>query len=350
MKLSDFDFALPQSAIAKYPKNPRGSSKLLHLNHQSKIQDYNFQQITSLFQKGDALVLNNTKVIPAYLEGIIAKHCGDKKEVIVYLSKDLGDGKWLGFIKPGKLAKIGEEIVFQDQLLATLIDKDVNTGEVRFEFNINDAALLTTICNIGKMPIPPYFKRKPELSDKVDYQTIFAKYYGSVAAPTAGLHFNEEILQELKNKGVEITYVTLHVGTGTFLPVKTNNITEHKMHCEKFLISQGTADLINQKKKENRRIICVGTTSLRALEAAANSKGILTPQISETDIFITPGYKFKVADALITNFHMPKSTLFMLVCAFSGIDSVKNAYAYAIKHNYRFFSYGDACWLDRLDA
>ena len=350
MKLSEFDFVLPKNLIAKYPQYPRGNSKLLHLNRNAEIKDLNFKQIIDLFEEGDLLVLNDTKVIPAYLDGVVANSKDVHKGVIIYLNKHLGAGDWLAFAKPGKLAQIGQTIEFKDGLNAVIIDKNIETQEVTLQFSISDFSLFDKICDIGEMPIPPYFKRKPEESDKIDYQTVFAKDYGSVAAPTAGLHFDDELLQKIKDKKVNVTHVTLHVGIGTFLPVKTENINEHKMHSERFSISQTTADMINQKKKDGKRVICVGTTSLRTLEAAASAEnGTIKPQSNETTIFIRPGYKFKVVDCLITNFHTPKSTLFMLVCAFSGINNMNAAYAHAIQEEYRFFSYGDACWLDKVD-
>ena len=347
MRLSEFDFSLPKNLIAKYPKNPRGSSKLLHLSSTAQICDYKFCQITNLFKKGDLLILNDTKVIPVYFEGAVRITQNLQKEVSIYLNRELNDNQWIAFAKPSKLLKVGQVISFENDLLATVIDKNVGTGEVTLLFNTSGLELFNKICNAGKMPIPPYLKRKPETSDETDYQTVFAKNYGSVAAPTAGLHFNQEILQRIKREKVDVTYITLHVGAGTFLPVKTENIEDHKMHYENFLIPYETADIINQKKKEGRRIICVGTTTLRALEASADENALIKPQTSRTNIFIKPGYKFKIADSLITNFHTPKSTLFMLVCAFSGIRNIKRAYDYAIKKKYRFFSYGDSCWLDK---
>jgi S-adenosylmethionine:tRNA ribosyltransferase-isomerase len=347
MKLSEFDFILPKDLIAKYPEYPRGNSRLLHLNHDLEVEDHKFEQITQLFKEGDLLVLNDTKVIPAYLEGKITNSEGLQKDIVVYLNHNLGEDSWFAFTKPAKLAEIGRTIEFRDGLCATITSKDAENQEVVLQFNINSSQLFSKICEVGEMPIPPYFKRKPQESDKTDYQTVFAKDYGSVAAPTAGLHFNCEMLQKIKSKKVDIAHVTLHVGTGTFLPIKTEDVDKHKMHSERFSISKEVADTINQKKKEGRRIICVGTTSLRTLEAATDQDGIIHSQSGATNIFIKPGYKFKIVDCLITNFHTPKSTLFMLVCAFSGTATMKDAYAHAIQRRYRFFSYGDACWLNK---
>jgi S-adenosylmethionine:tRNA ribosyltransferase-isomerase len=348
MKLSEFDFFLPKELIAKHPKIPRSSSKLLHLSTTHAIRDYNFQEIIDLFRAGDLLVLNDTKVIPAYLNGSTLNTEKVEKHIVIYLNKKLCNNTWRVFAKPGKLINIGKKINFSKGLEAVVIEKNVNSGEVTLLFNMSGVELFHMICNIGKMPIPPYFKRKPEESDNINYQTVFAKNYTSVAAPTAGLHFDNELLQKIKDKGVDIAYITLHIGSGTFMPVKVENISDHKMHYEEFSISHETANLINQKKEAKQRIICVGTTSLRSLEAAANVDGIISPhQMTETNIFITPGYKFKATDVLITNFHTPKSTLFMLVCAFSGMQNIKNAYQHAIQKGYRFFSYGDACWLDK---
>lgn len=337
MELSEFDFFLPKELIAKYPKNPRGSSKLLYLSNTSQIHDYEFYQIIDLFKEGDLLVLNDTKVIPAYLEGIVKSAKGLQQEIIIYLNNNPVDSQWVVFAKPGKLLKIGQLVKFKDNLSATVIDKDVNIGEITLEFSISGTELLDKIYHIGKMPIPPYLKRKPENLDKVDYQTVFAENDGSVAAPTAALHFNQEILQKIRNKKVDIAYVTLHIGAGTFLPVKTKNIDEHKMHYESFSIPYRTASLINKKKKEGKRIICVGTTTLRTLETVANKNVIIKPGAGKTNLFIKPGYNFKIVDVLITNFHTPKSTLFMLVCAFSGIQNIKRVYDHAIKKISFFF-------------
>ncbi|WHA04827.1 tRNA preQ1(34) S-adenosylmethionine ribosyltransferase-isomerase QueA [Candidatus Bandiella numerosa] len=347
MKLSEFDFDLPKNLIAKYPKYPRGSSKLLYLNGNSKIYDYEFAGILKLFRKGDLLVLNNSKVIPAYLVGQIHNPLDIVKDIIVYLNKEVDSDKWVVFAKPGKFIEIDRKIIFKNDLVATVFKK-LDSGEVILKFNYSGPGLFGKICDIGKMPIPPYFKREPEESDVCDYQTVFAKDFGSVAAPTAGLHFSSEIIEEIKNMGVKIAYIRLDVGAGTFLPVKSESIHNHKMHSERFIISEQTAEVVNQTKREGNRVICVGTTSLRALESSCDDKGLIIQQNGETDIFITPGYKFKIADCLITNFHTPKSTLLMLVSAFSGIYNIKKAYKHAIDNEYRFFSYGDVCWLDKL--
>ena len=347
MKLSEFDFDLPKDLIAKYPKYPRGNSRLLHLNSDSKIYDYKFAEILRLFKKGDLLVLNNSKVIPAYLVGQISNSTSGIKDIIIYLNREVDKDKWIVFAKPGKLLELGKDIIFKKDLVATVFKK-LDSGEFILKFNYSTSSLFDKICDIGEMPIPPYFKRKPEKSDICDYQTVFAKDYGSVAAPTAGLHFNDEMMQKIKDLGVKIAYIKLDVGAGTFMPVKSEDIYNHKMHSEKFIISEQTTEVINRTKRNGDRVICVGTTSLRALESSSDCNGFIASQNSETDIFITPGYQFKIVDCLITNFHTPKSTLIMLVSAFSSVSNIKMAYKHAIDSDYRFFSYGDVCWLDKL--
>lgn len=347
MQLSEFEFELPKNLIAKHPIYPRGNSKLLYLNENAEIFDYKFPEIINLFKKGDLLIFNNSKVIPAYLIGKISNSLNILKEVVVYLNRETTTDEWIAFAKPKKLLSLNKEIIFANNLIGKVV-KILNSGEIVLKFNYNNPILLNKICNIGMMPIPPYLKRKPEKADNQDYQTVFAKEYGSVAAPTAGLHFTNNLLDKIKNIGVKINFIRLDVGSGTFLPVKSENILEHNMHSEKFFISQETAEAINKTKRDGNRVICVGTTTLRAIESSSDNNGLIQYQNSETNIFITPGYQFKVVDCLITNFHTPKSTLLMLISAFCGINNIKLAYTHAIKNNYRFFSYGDACWLDKI--
>ncbi len=347
MQLSEFDFELPKNLIAKHPIYPRGNSKLLYLDNSAKIFDYKFPEIINLFKKGDLLIFNNSKVIPAYLVGKVNNSFNISKEIVIYLNREITPNKWLAFAKPKKLLSLNKEIIFTNNLKGEVV-KILNSGEITLKFNYSNPILLNKICNIGMMPIPPYLKRKPEETDNQDYQTVFAKEYGSVAAPTAGLHFTNSLLDKIKSIGVKINFIRLDVGSGTFLSVKSKNIFEHKMHLEKFFISQETAEAINKTKQDGNRVICVGTTTLRAIESSSDSNGFIKYQNSETNIFITPGYQFKVVDCLITNFHTPKSTLLMLISAFSGINNIKLLYTHAIKNNYRFFSYGDACWLDRI--
>ena len=347
MKLSEFNFELPKNLIAKYPIYPRGNSKLLHLNENAEIFDYKFPEIINLFKEGDLLILNNSKVIPVYLIGQVNNSLDQLKNVIIYLNKQINDDEWVAFANPRKILSLYKKITFSNNIVGK-IRKILDSGEIILKFNYSNQVLLNKICDIGMMPIPPYLKRKPEKTDNQDYQTVFAKEYGSVAAPTAGLHFTNNLLDKIKSIGVKIKFIRLDVGSGTFLPVKSENILDHKMHSEKFYIPEDTAEAINQTKTSGNRVICVGTTTLRAIESSSNDNGLIQYQNSKTNIFITPGYKFKTVDCLVTNFHTPKSTLIMLISAFCGMNNIKIAYKYAIKNNYRFFSYGDACWLDKI--
>jgi len=333
MQLTDFDFNLPPELIADYPANPRDSARLLISS--KKILDKTVADLPEFLLPGDVMVFNDTKVIPARLKG----KCGNAK-VEVTLHKKFSENSWWAFAKPAKKMKAGEEFIISEKFSAKILEK--NEGEVLLDFgNQNFQELLNTY---GEMPLPPYIKRKEKnATDVQNYQTIFAREAGAVAAPTAGLHFTENLLQKIKDKGVNIVFVTLHVGAGTFLPVKFENIKDHKMHSESFSIGDKAVEAINNAK----RIIAVGTTSLRLLESVANENGKVQPMQGETDIFITPGYKFKTVDILLTNFHLPKSTLFMLVSAFTGCEKIRDIYRHAIENHYRFFSYGDACLLFR---
>ncbi|NDE90881.1 MAG: tRNA preQ1(34) S-adenosylmethionine ribosyltransferase-isomerase QueA [Alphaproteobacteria bacterium] len=349
MNLSDFDFELPESAIAQHPATPRDSARLLYIGRDG-LQDRSIRDLVDLCRPGDVWVLNNSKVIPARLYGTRAKHAsgqhGDVK-IEILLHKRTAPTKWEAFARPMKRLHVGDEIMFADDFKAhiTLI-KENGLGEL--EFTGSAEQIMASIMRHGLMPLPPYIKRNhKEDDDTARYQTVFAKHEGSVAAPTAGLHFTDELLQALKNKGAAIAYVTLHVGAGTFQPVKTENIAEHVMHAEWVELSQETATLINAAKEKNCRVVAVGTTSTRVLESIADEQGRVKAWQGDTSIFITPGYRFKIVDALLTNFHLPKSTLFMLVSAFAGLERMRRAYAYAIANHYRFYSYGDACFLEK---
>ena len=336
MQKSDFYFDLPQELIAQTPITPRTASRLLYLNkNNGEVKHHTFTDIKSYFKKGDLLILNNTKVLPARIFGT-RKDTGAVVEFV--LLKRLNDNDWECIAGPGKKAKEGHEFTFTDTFNASVIEVlDGGNRILHFEY---EGEFYSELDKVGKMPLPPYITE--ELKDKNRYQTVYAKELGSAAAPTAGLHFTNEFLDELKDYGVEIGYVTLHVGLGTFRPVKVDNILEHHMHSEHYCISKETAEMINKAKKEGRRVICVGTTSCRTIESAADENGFVTEGEKDTNIFIYPGYKFKCLNGLITNFHLPESTLIMLVSALAGRENVLNAYNEAIKEKYRFFSFGDA--------
>lgn len=336
MQKSDFYFDLPQELIAQTPITPRTASRLLYLNkNNGEVKHHTFTDVKSYFKKGDLLILNNTKVLPARIFGT-RKDTGAVVEFV--LLKRLNDNDWECIAGPGKKAKVGHEFTFTDTFNASVIEVLEGGNRIlHFEY---EGEFYSELDKVGKMPLPPYITE--ELKDKNRYQTVYAKELGSAAAPTAGLHFTNEFLDELKDYGVEIGYVTLHVGLGTFRPVKVDNILEHHMHSEHYCISKETAEMINKAKKEGRRVICVGTTSCRTIESAADENGFVTEGEKDTNIFIYPGYKFKCLNGLITNFHLPESTLIMLVSALAGRENVLNAYNEAIKEKYRFFSFGDA--------
>ena len=351
MKVDLFDFELDRELIASKPVFPRDASRLLDVTNDDIITDRFFYDLPEILQKGDVLVFNNTKVIPARLYG---KRGSAEVEVTLYHPEN--GLIWWAFIKNSKRLHPNDTIVFytneisveSSSFKAKVIEKHGEDG-VLIEFICNADELSTKLEQYGHMPLPPYIKREKPLSgiwskynDKEDYQTVYAKYEGAVAAPTAGLHFTDDVLQKLEEKGVEKVFLTLHVGAGTFLPVKTDDTKDHKMHAEYGVITQEACDKINKAKKEGRRIIAVGTTSVRLLETVATDNGEVKPFCGDTSIFITPGYKFKVIDYIITNFHLPKSTLFMLICAIAGTERMKKAYAHAIKNKYRFYSYGDS--------
>ena len=339
LKTSDFYFDLPKELIAQDPLEDRSSSRLLMVDKNTgDIKHEVFRNIVDYLHPGDCLVLNNTKVLPARLLGV-KEDTGAAVEVLLLKRKD--GNVWETLVKPGKKMRPGARVVFGDGLLKGEVIDVVEEGNrlIRFEF---EGIFEEVLDRLGEMPLPPYITHK--LQDKNRYQTVYAKYDGSAAAPTAGLHFTKELLREIEDKGVKLAYVTLHVGLGTFRPVKEENILEHHMHSEYYQISREAAELINETKKKGDRVICVGTTSCRTIESAADENGLLSECCGNTEIFIYPGYKFKVLDCLITNFHLPESTLVMLVSALAGREHVLAAYREAIKEKYRFFSFGDACF------
>jgi len=337
--INTYDFHLDESKIAQKPIINRDESKLLVLNKKTgKFYDEVFKNIINYLNKGDVLVLNDTKVIPSRIYGY--KELTNAK-IEILLLKDLGDDTWECLVKPQKRLHVKDIIIFKDNFKCE-VEELFNDGITHVKFKYN-GIFLELLNEIGVMPLPPYIHEK--LLDNNRYNTIYARNLGSAAAPTAGLHFTEELLNKLKEKEVKILFVTLDVGLGTFRPVIEQNITNHNMHKEFYSISKEVADELNLAKKEKRRIICVGTTSLRALESNIVKYGCFKQTKEETDIFIYPPYKFKSCDALITNFHLPKSTLIMLVCSFSSIDNIMNAYKHAIKNDYKFFSFGDAMFI-----
>ena len=337
LKKSDFYFDLPEELIAQDPLEDRSSSRLLVLDKETgETSHHIFKEVINYLNPGDCLVLNNTKVIPARLIG----HKEDTGAAIeVLLLKRKENDIWETLVKPGKKCKPGTKIVFGEGLLHATVLETVEDGNrlIRFSY---EGIFEEILDRLGEMPLPPYITHK--LQDKNRYQSVYAKYEGSAAAPTAGLHFTKELLRQIEEKGIDIAYVTLHVGLGTFRPVKVDNILEHHMHSEFYQVTKEAADKINKAKKEGHRVICVGTTSCRTVESAADENGMVKEGCDNTEIFIYPGYKFKVLDALITNFHLPESTLVMLVSALAGREHILNAYEEAIREKYRFFSFGDA--------
>lgn len=337
LKKSDFYFDLPQELIAQDPLEDRSASRLLVLDRKTgAVEHHTFREITNYVRSGDCLVLNNTKVIPARLMGV-KEDTGAAIEVLLLKRRD--NDVWETLVKPGKKARSGAKIVFGDGCLRAEVLDVVEEGNrlLRFDY---EGIFEEVLDRLGEMPLPPYITHK--LQDKNRYQTVYAKYEGSAAAPTAGLHFTEELLAQIEEMGVNIAYVTLHVGLGTFRPVKADNILEHHMHSEHYEVTPETAELINRTKESGGRVICVGTTSCRTVESAADENGRVQPGCGDTEIFIYPGYRFKVLDCLITNFHLPESTLVMLVSALAGKENVLAAYREAVEERYRFFSFGDA--------
>jgi S-adenosylmethionine:tRNA ribosyltransferase-isomerase len=341
MRVDDFDFELPRTLIADQPASPRDSARLLHVQ-KDRLQDRIVSDLPGLLRAGDLLVVNDTRVIPARLRGRIGAG-----SIEVTLHKRIDGSNWLAFARPAKKLKPGTMIDFPDGLLAEAIEKH-DGGEVALRFNRAGDALLAALEQHGEMPLPPYIKRgHGEASDRSDYQTMFAREAGAVAAPTAGLHFTPELIERLEQGGIRRASVTLHVGAGTFLPVKVDDTDDHRMHSEWGSISQAAVEAIAATRSRGGRIVAVGTTSLRLLESAVCEDGSIDAFNGETEIFITPGYRFKAVDLLLTNFHLPRSTLFMLVCAFAGMNRMRAAYEHAKANDYRFYSYGDACLLER---
>jgi S-adenosylmethionine:tRNA ribosyltransferase-isomerase len=351
MRLSDFDFDLPEDRIALRPAEPRDSARLLVLPPEGGTLDRVVRDLPSFLRAGDILVFNDTRVIPARLSGIRTRE-QSVAAVEATLHRRLSPSRWTAFMKPGKRLKPGDRVRFGETadracLLGTLdatVEAKGEDGEVTLSFDLMGPDLDVAIAERGMMPLPPYIaaKRPEDDRDRADYQTVYARQDGSVAAPTAGLHFTAELLAALEAAGVKQAFVTLHVGAGTFLPVKTDDVADHRMHPEYGEVGAETARALNAARAAGGRIVCVGTTSLRLVESATGEDGVVRPFAAETSIFITPGYRFRAADGLMTNFHLPKSTLFMLVCAFAGAERMKAAYAHAVRSGYRFYSYGDA--------
>ena len=340
MKTSDFYYDLPQELIAQEPLKDRSSSRLLVLHRDSgEIEHKIFKDITGYLKKGDCLVINDTKVMPARLIGA-RKNTGARVEILLLVRKDLDT--WEVLTYPGKKAKPGDIITFGDGRLEAEILEVIEGGNRIVKFHY-DGVFETILDELGEMPLPPYITHK--LEDKNRYQTVYAEHDGSAAAPTAGLHFTKELLEEIKNMGVEIAHVTLHVGLGTFRPVKVEDVTNHEMHSEYYVVEKEEADKINNARKNGGRIISVGTTSTRTLESVTDENGVVQPGSGWTKIFIYPGYKFKAVDCLITNFHLPESTLIMLVAALVGKDKILDTYRIAVEEKYRFFSFGDAMFI-----
>jgi len=335
MKLSEFDFDLPERLIAQTPLKDRTKSRLLKLDKNTgEIEHKTFENILDYINEGDCIVFNNTKVIPARLFG--SKDTGGKVEFL--LLRNIEDDKWECLVKPGKKAKVGSEIIFGEGLLKAKVLEIIEDGKRIVEFSY-DGIFNEILDKLGEMPLPPYITEK--LDDKDRYQTVYAKHEGSAAAPTAGLHFTNELIEKLKQKGVNVAFVTLHVGLGTFRPVKIENVLEHEMHSEFYIVDDEAASIINKTIDNGKKVISVGTTATRTLESS-NKDGKVVAGSGFTNIFIYPGYEFQVIDGLITNFHLPKSTLIMLISAIVGREVVLNAYKEAVKEEYRFFSFGDA--------
>lgn len=340
MKRQDFYYDLPEELIAQDPLEDRSSSRLLVLDKETGATSHHiFKEITGYLKEGDCLVINDTKVIPARLIGA-KEGTGAKIEILLLKRKE--NNIWETLVKPGKKARPGMRLSFGGGLLHAEVQEVVDEGNrlIRFEY---EGIFEEILDQLGQMPLPPYITH--QLKDKNRYQTVYAKYEGSAAAPTAGLHFTEELLEQIQAKGVKIARVTLHVGLGTFRPVKVEDVTEHHMHTEFYHVSEEAADIINETKKQGGRVICVGTTSCRTIESAADDQGIVHATEGDTDIFIYPGYQFKVLDCLITNFHLPESTLLMLVSALAGKENIMAAYREAVEMRYRFFSFGDAMFI-----
>lgn len=345
MKTSDFYYDLPQELIAQTPVEPRDSSKLMVIDKNTgKIEHRIFRDLTDYLKAGDCLILNDTRVIPARIYGV--KH--ETGAVVEFLLlKQSENNVWECLSKPGKRAKIGTKFNFGEGLVDCEVVDITDDGNRIIKFDCDNKEIYTILDKIGKMPLPPYITE--ELKNGERYQTVYSKELGSAAAPTAGLHFTEEMLQKIRSMGVNIGYVTLHVGLGTFRPVKVDDVTNHKMHTEHYIMPKETAQLINDTKANGGRVISVGTTSTRTIESVATKNGKICEDEDDTSIFIYPGYEFKCIDCLVTNFHLPESTLIMLISAFAGFDNVMNSYNIAVQNKYRFFSFGDACFFTNLE-
>ena len=346
MNLSNFNFDLPKRLIASRPTNPRSNAKLLFYNN-NVIKDYNFFNLPELLCEKDLLIFNDSKVLPALLHGFVnTDNINKKRKFELLLVKQINDKSWFCICKPLKKISSGNYIFFSDELIAQVLNKSDKGLVLKFEFKGN---FFNHLNNVGNMPIPPYIRkiRKADNSDKNDYQSIFSKKIGSIAAPTASLHFDSKLIKEIKKKGINYCFLTLHVGIGTFNPIRSENINDHKMHSEYGEINKETADMITRTLKAGGRVIPVGTTSLRILESLDYQNKIVEPFSGFTDIFIKPGYKFKIASGLITNFHLPQSSLFILIASFVGLEVAKKIYSHAIHNDYRFFSYGDGSILFR---
>jgi S-adenosylmethionine:tRNA ribosyltransferase-isomerase len=355
MRTDLFDFDLPVERIALRPARPRDAARLLVVRPGGAVEDRIVRELPDLLREGDQLVVNDTRVIPARLSGRRIGR-GPATHIEANLIKRLDASRWQAFVKPGKRLAQGDVVRFGDEgkvcflgQLDAMVEAKDEGGEVTLAFAFHGPVLDQAIAERGEMPLPPYIasRRAADEEDRADYQTLFAHQEGSVAAPTAGLHFTDDLVARLKARGIGLHTVTLHVGAGTFLPVKTEEVEQHRMHAEYGVVSEPTAAALNTARASGGRIVAVGSTSLRLLESAADEGGTLKPFAGETAIFITPGYQFRAADVMLTNFHLPRSTLFMLVAAFSGLDAMKRAYAHAITQGYRFYSYGDACLLFR---
>jgi len=359
MRTDLFDFELPEDRIALRPISPRDAARLLVVRPKAAVEDRTMRDLPTLLRAGDVLVVNDTKVFPANLHGRRIGRGGHEPAISATLIKRLDGSHWRALVKPAKRLAVGDivrfggegKVCFLEQLDATIEAKgrDEEGGEVTLAFAFTDAVLDQALAERGEMPLPPYIssRRDVDEQDRADYQTMFARTDGSVAAPTAGLHFTASLTAALAAAGIALQRVTLHVGPGTFLPVKSDDTSEHKMHAEWGSVSAATAAALNAARAASGRIVAVGSTSLRLIESAADEAGTIAPFAGETALFITPGYSFRAVDVLLTNFHLPRSTLFMLVCAFCGLDVMKHAYAHAVASGYRFYSYGDACLLFR---
>lgn len=353
MRVDLFDFDLPEERIALRPMEPREAARFLVVDPTGtpQLSDHTVGNLPDFLRPGDALVFNDTRVIPAQLEGVRHREGAALQKVSATLHMRLAADTWKAFARPGKRIKPGDRIAFEgaDATLDATVTEKGEGGEVTLRFDLSGPALDQAIAAVGHIPLPPYIasKRAEDEADRRDYQTIYARDEGAVAAPTAGLHFTEALFAKLDAKGIERHFVTLHVGAGTFLPVKADDTDDHVMHQEIGHVPPDAAARLNEVRKRGGRIVCVGTTSLRLLESAADEDGTIRPWSGPTGIFITPGYRFRAADVLMTNFHLPKSTLFMLVSAFSGLETMKAAYAHAIETGYRFYSYGDSSLLFR---